>query len=142
MLTSRFTDRPLRPMMPKAWQNDTQVLSWLMSYDGNRQAEPLAMTSAGAALAISGLPSPTPTSPARPPTHPFPPQGASHLVIPHKACYRELYIMHQSPLQGVSRPSVMAALKLAGSMMLAHRRRAFASHRKPNTLSWIDEAKQ
>ncbi len=52
MLTSRLTDRPLRPMMPKGWLHDTQILSWLMSYDGQRQAEPLAITSAGAALAI------------------------------------------------------------------------------------------
>ena len=41
--------------MPKGWLHDTQVLSWLLSYDGQRQAEPLAITSAGAALAISGV---------------------------------------------------------------------------------------
>ena len=59
MLTARLTDRPLRPMMPKGWLHETQILSWLMSYDGQRQAEPLAITSAGAALAISGQDFPT-----------------------------------------------------------------------------------
>ena len=54
MIVSRLTDRPLRPMLPKGWTVDTQVLSWVLSYDGQHQTEPLAITSAGAALALSG----------------------------------------------------------------------------------------
>lgn len=41
-------------MFPKGWNADTQVLSWLLSYDGQAQPEPLSITAAGAALAISG----------------------------------------------------------------------------------------
>lgn len=55
MIISRLTDRPLRPMLPKEWAVDTQVLSWLMSYDGQHQPEPLAITAAGTAMAISGM---------------------------------------------------------------------------------------
>jgi polyribonucleotide nucleotidyltransferase len=56
MINARLTDRPLRPMLPKGWAVETQVLTWLMSYDNQHQPEPLAITAAGAALAISGHP--------------------------------------------------------------------------------------
>ena len=50
MLISRLIDRPLRPMLAKGWANDTQVLQWVLSYDGQTLPEPLAITAAGAAL--------------------------------------------------------------------------------------------
>lgn len=53
---SRLVDRPLRPMMQDGWPYDTQVLSWVMSYDGAVGPEPLAITAAGAALAVSDIP--------------------------------------------------------------------------------------
>ncbi len=54
MLTARLVDRPLRPMFAPGWTNDTQVLIWVLSYDGINTPEPLAITAAAAALAISG----------------------------------------------------------------------------------------
>lgn len=54
MITARLTDRPLRPMIKKGWNRDTQILSWLLSFDGEAQSEALSITAAGAALAISG----------------------------------------------------------------------------------------
>ena len=40
-----------------------QVLTWVLSYDGEQSPEPLAITAAGAALAVSGnLPLPSPLS--------------------------------------------------------------------------------
>lgn len=54
MLTARLVDRPLRPMFAPGWANDTQVLIWVLSYDGVNTPEPLAITAAAAALAISG----------------------------------------------------------------------------------------
>ena len=53
-LTARLIDRPLRPMLPKGWSNETQILSTVMSYDGEHGSEHLAIIAAGAALAISG----------------------------------------------------------------------------------------
>ena len=54
ILVARLVDRPLRPMFPQGWANDTQVLTWVMSYDGVHRTEPLAITAASAALVISG----------------------------------------------------------------------------------------
>lgn len=56
MLTSRLVDRPLRPMFEKGWCKDTQVLSWVLSYDGVNSTEPLAITSAAVALSLSEIP--------------------------------------------------------------------------------------
>ena len=49
-------DRPLRPMIPKGWAYDTQILQWVMSYDGVRSTDALAITAASAATAISDVP--------------------------------------------------------------------------------------
>ncbi|KAK3238713.1 Purine nucleoside phosphorylase [Cymbomonas tetramitiformis] len=56
VLTSRLIDRPIRPMIKSGWAHDTQVLSWVLSYDEVRGPEPLAITAAGAALAVSAIP--------------------------------------------------------------------------------------
>lgn len=56
VLVSRLVDRPIRPMFAKGWANDTQVLEWVMSYDGVNEPEPIAITAAAAALLISDIP--------------------------------------------------------------------------------------
>ncbi|KAI8473323.1 MAG: chloroplast polyribonucleotide phosphorylase [Monoraphidium minutum] len=56
VLIARLVDRPLRPMFEKGWSNDTQVLQWVLSYDGVNQPEPLAITAAAAALMVSDIP--------------------------------------------------------------------------------------
>jgi polyribonucleotide nucleotidyltransferase len=55
-LVSRLVDRPLRPNFAKGWSSETQVLVWVVSYDGAHSPEPLAITAAGAALAVSDIP--------------------------------------------------------------------------------------
>eukprot|EP00249_Psilotum_nudum_P024124 c29100_g1_i1 orf=631-3255(+) len=57
VLICRLIDRPLRPMMAKGLNHETQILSWVFSYDGVHSPEPLAITAAGAALALSDIPS-------------------------------------------------------------------------------------
>ena len=52
---SRLVDRPLRPMFTAGWANETQVLEWVVSYDGVNAPEPIAITAAAAALLISGV---------------------------------------------------------------------------------------
>lgn len=54
ILTSRLVDRALRPLFKSGWCNETQLLEWVVSYDGVNSTEPLAITAASAALAISG----------------------------------------------------------------------------------------
>jgi polyribonucleotide nucleotidyltransferase len=55
-LIGRLVDRPLRPMIPKAWAYETQILQWVLSYDGNRNTDALAITAASAAAAVSDVP--------------------------------------------------------------------------------------
>jgi polyribonucleotide nucleotidyltransferase len=56
VLVSRLVDRPLRPAVAGGWPHSTQVLQWVMSYDFEHAPEPLAITAAGAAMALSEVP--------------------------------------------------------------------------------------
>lgn len=53
---ARLIDRPIRPMIQPGWTHSTQLLTWVLSYDGIHSPEPLAITAAGAALALSDVP--------------------------------------------------------------------------------------
>ncbi|MBF0180965.1 MAG: polyribonucleotide nucleotidyltransferase [Magnetococcales bacterium] len=64
-LTSRLIDRPLRPLFPKHFTQDTQVVATVLSFDGINNADIPAMVGASAALAISGLPIEAPMCGAR-----------------------------------------------------------------------------
>jgi polyribonucleotide nucleotidyltransferase len=55
-LTSRMTDRPLRPLFPKGYFYDTQVISVLLSADGENDPDILSITGASAALCMSDIP--------------------------------------------------------------------------------------
>eukprot|EP00638_Chattonella_subsalsa_P004659 CAMPEP_0117753990 /NCGR_PEP_ID=MMETSP0947-20121206/12567_1 /TAXON_ID=44440 /ORGANISM="Chattonella subsalsa, Strain CCMP2191" /LENGTH=756 /DNA_ID=CAMNT_0005573003 /DNA_START=332 /DNA_END=2602 /DNA_ORIENTATION=- len=56
ILVSRLIDRPLRPTMAKGYTHETQLLTWVLSYDDVHQQEPLAMTASAAALMLSQVP--------------------------------------------------------------------------------------
>ena len=56
ILTSRLTDRPIRPLFPKSFKNETQVIITVMSSDGENMADTLAGVGASAALMISDIP--------------------------------------------------------------------------------------
>jgi polyribonucleotide nucleotidyltransferase len=55
-LTSRMTDRPLRPLFPKGYFYDTQVISVLLSADGENDPDILSINGASAALGLSDIP--------------------------------------------------------------------------------------
>ncbi|MDX1386854.1 MAG: polyribonucleotide nucleotidyltransferase, partial [bacterium] len=55
-LTSRFIDRPLRPLFPDGWNCETQVIATVLSVDPNLDPDVLAITGASAALTISDIP--------------------------------------------------------------------------------------
>jgi polyribonucleotide nucleotidyltransferase len=55
-LTSRMIDRPLRPLFPKGYFYDTQVISILLSADGENDPDILAINGASAALCVSDIP--------------------------------------------------------------------------------------
>ncbi|HEY5895510.1 MAG TPA: polyribonucleotide nucleotidyltransferase [Chthoniobacterales bacterium] len=56
ILTARMTDRPLRPLFPKNYFYDTQVISILLSADGEIDPDILSINGASAALAVSDIP--------------------------------------------------------------------------------------
>ena len=56
ILTCRMTDRPLRPMFPKGYFYDTQVVTLLLSADGENEPDILSINGASAACVVSDLP--------------------------------------------------------------------------------------
>jgi polyribonucleotide nucleotidyltransferase len=56
ILTSRMTDRPLRPLFPKGYFYETQIVSILLSADGENDSDILSINGASAALCVSDIP--------------------------------------------------------------------------------------
>src|SRR5256714_1621134 len=56
ILTSRLIDRPIRPLFPDGFLNETQIIAMVLSADPEQDPNSLAIVGAGAALAISDLP--------------------------------------------------------------------------------------
>ena len=56
ILTMRMTDRPIRPLFPKGYRNDTQVQSYVLSYDQLNNPDVLSITGAGAAMSLASVP--------------------------------------------------------------------------------------
>ncbi|MGA2510500.1 MAG: polyribonucleotide nucleotidyltransferase [Candidatus Acidiferrales bacterium] len=56
ILTSRLTDRPLRPLFPEGWATETQIVAAVLSADSENDPDVIAVTAASAALYISKIP--------------------------------------------------------------------------------------
>lgn len=56
ILTCRVTDRPIRPLFPKGYRCDTQVITNILSHDKENEPDVLSITGASAALMISDVP--------------------------------------------------------------------------------------
>src|SRR5277367_930302 len=56
ILTCRMTDRPLRPLFPKGYLYDTQIITTLLSADGENDPDILSINGASAALMVSDIP--------------------------------------------------------------------------------------
>src|SRR5438132_5985427 len=56
ILTSRLIDRPLRPLFPKGFRNEIQLIALTLSADAENDPDILAMNGASAAVAVAGLP--------------------------------------------------------------------------------------
>jgi polyribonucleotide nucleotidyltransferase len=65
VLASRLIDRPIRPLLPKGWTYETQVIAHVMSADGDNETDVLAITATSAALHISDVPFGGPTAGVR-----------------------------------------------------------------------------
>src|SRR6266850_1585056 len=56
ILTSRLIDRPMRPLFPESWRNETQIVSMVLSADSDNDPDVIAVTGASAACYCSDLP--------------------------------------------------------------------------------------
>jgi polyribonucleotide nucleotidyltransferase len=65
VLTSRLIDRPMRPLFPDSWRNETQIVSLVLSADSENDPDVIAVTSASAAAYCSDLPFETPIAAVR-----------------------------------------------------------------------------
>ncbi|VTZ62837.1 polyribonucleotide nucleotidyltransferase [Sinorhizobium medicae] len=64
-LVSRLIDRPIRPLFPEGYKNDTQVIITVMQHDLENNPDVVAMVAASAALTLSGVPFMGPVGGAR-----------------------------------------------------------------------------
>ena len=64
-LSARLIDRPIRPLFPKGWRYETQLVAIPISVDHEHPYDVLAMNGASAALMISNIPFPTPVGTVR-----------------------------------------------------------------------------
>lgn len=64
-LTSRFIDRPIRPMFPEGYAHETQIIATVLSVDQIHDPDTLAIIGASAALTISNVPFPKPLAGCR-----------------------------------------------------------------------------
>ncbi|MEZ4462261.1 MAG: hypothetical protein R3E66_21570 [bacterium] len=55
-LTSRLIDRPIRPLFPDEYQNETQLVAWVLSADRVNDTDVISITGCSAALMLSDIP--------------------------------------------------------------------------------------
>src|SRR5947207_8699128 len=119
-LTARMIDRPIRPLFPKGWHFETQIVCQPMSVDHVHPYDILAMNGASAAIAVSPVPVPTHVGAVR--------IGKLHgdfVVNPSEETYEDLemdlvvsgsteaILMVECGSEGVSEVEVLDALDIA-----------------------------
>ncbi len=120
VLTSRLIDRPIRPLFPKGYRNDIQIVAQLFSYDQQNQPDTLAMLGASYALMLSGAPFEGPIGAVRVskvdgklvanPTHSEADKSDLDIVISGTA---DSVIMVEAGLNFVTEEDIMAAVEFA-----------------------------
>ena len=120
ILVSRLIDRPIRPLWPKGYRNDVQIVSQLFSYDQKNQPDVLSILGASSALMLSGAPFEGPVGAVRVgridgqmianPTHQEIEKSAMDIVI---AGTMDSVIMVEARCNFVSEDHIMAAVEFA-----------------------------
>jgi polyribonucleotide nucleotidyltransferase len=120
ILSSRLCDRPIRPLFPPSFTNETQVVTMVMSYDGENDPDVLAACGASAALTISDIPFDGPMAEVRigriggelivNPTHEQIKLGDIELVVAGTA---DSIMMVEGESKEVSEQELLDALKFA-----------------------------
>jgi polyribonucleotide nucleotidyltransferase len=124
ILTSRVTDRPLRPFFPQGYRNDVQINNMLMSTDGENESDILSILASSAALVISDIPFFGPIAAVRVgringrfkynPTHTEMQKSDLNLVY---AGSRDLPVMIEGNADEISEADMVAAMKFAHEAM-------------------------
>ena len=65
ILTSRLIDRPVRPLFPEGFNDETQVIAMVLSADSDNNPDVIGMVAGGAALYLSDIPFYTPVGAVR-----------------------------------------------------------------------------
>jgi polyribonucleotide nucleotidyltransferase len=118
-LASRLTDRPLRPLLPKGWRNDIQIIVTVLSADQENDPDILAVIGGSAALAISPVPFDGPVSAVRVGyinnelvLNPTLPQLETSLLDLVVASTREAIVMVEAGAKEVPEDIVLRAIEL------------------------------
>jgi polyribonucleotide nucleotidyltransferase len=120
-LTARMIDRPIRPLFPKGWRRETQLVAIPMSVDHVNPYDILAMNGASAALMVSDIPFPMPVGSVRigqdeeggfvvNPDEESLPESALDLVV---AGTEEAILMVEAGAREVSEAVILDALDIA-----------------------------
>jgi polyribonucleotide nucleotidyltransferase len=122
ILTSRLIDRPIRPLFPKAFINETQVIATVLSVDEENDPDVLALTGASAALSISDIPFAGPVASVRigmvdgelvvNPSFADAREGILDMVV---AASEDAIVMVEGGADQLSEAKIIEALKLAHS---------------------------
>ncbi len=120
ILVSRLIDRPIRPLWPKGYRNDVQIVSQLFSYDQKNQPDVLSILGASAALMLTGAPFEGPVGAIRVgringqmianPTHQECEKSDMDIVI---AGTHDSVIMVEAGCKFVTEDDIMAAVEFA-----------------------------
>lgn len=118
-LTSRLTDRPLRPLLPKQWRRDIQLIITVLSVDKENDPDVMSIIGSSAALSISEIPFDGPVGAVHVgyindelvlnPTMPQMKESALDLVV---VSTKEAIIMLEAGAKNVSEEIVSKAIKL------------------------------
>lgn len=120
ILVSRLIDRPIRPLFPKGYRNDIQIVSQLFSYDQQNQPDTLAMLGSSFALMLTGAPFEGPIGAVRVsrldgqmianPTHQQSDKSDLDIVVAGTA---DSVIMVEAGCKFVTEDDIMAAVEFA-----------------------------
>ena len=120
ILISRRIDRPIRPLWPKGYRNDVQIVSQLFAYDQQEQPDILSIIGASTALMLSGAPFEGPVGAVRVgrtdgqmianPTHSQDEKSDMNIVI---AGTMDSVIMVEAGCNFVTEDDIMAAVEFA-----------------------------
>ncbi len=121
-LTSRLIDRPLRPLFPEGFYNEINVIAQVLSYDGENEADMVAMIAASAALCLSGVPFMGPIASARVGF-----TDGEYILNPTKAQIAEGRLdlvvagTHDAVMMVESEAKELSEDEMLGAVMFAHR---------------------